>query len=140
MSANTPVRPSISRREPRLFGSVSHEHLKEEMRQYGVKLSDYEGPGSFASVLLKEAKGRGVEMIMDGHLHVAGDLYLLGGTHRDAFRMPFDDWFALVQPRVRHSDFGGFHNLVAKQQQIEIDRPRTPALASLAAQLSFDLQ
>ena len=50
-------------REPRLFGSVSHEHLKDEVRQYGVKLSEYEGPGSFASLLLHEAKGRGVEMI-----------------------------------------------------------------------------
>jgi Ala-tRNA(Pro) deacylase len=43
---------------------------------------------------------RGVEMIMDGHLRVDGDIFLLGGTHRDALRMPFDDWFALVQPRV----------------------------------------
>jgi Ala-tRNA(Pro) deacylase len=43
---------------------------------------------------------RGVEMIMDGHLHVDGDIFLLGGTHRDALRMPFDDWFTLVQPRV----------------------------------------
>ena len=50
-------------REPRLFGSVSHEHLKDELRQYGVKLSDYEGPGSFATLLLQEAKPRGVEMI-----------------------------------------------------------------------------
>src|SRR5437763_13275198 len=43
---------------------------------------------------------RGVEMIMDGHLRVDGDIFLLGGTHRDALRMPFDDWFTLVQPRV----------------------------------------
>jgi proteasome assembly chaperone (PAC2) family protein len=50
-------------REPRLFGSVSHEHLKDEVRRYGVKLSDYEGPGSFASLLLHQAKGRGIEMI-----------------------------------------------------------------------------
>lgn len=50
-------------REPRLFGAISHEHLKEELRQYGVKLSEYEGPGSFASLLLHEAKECGVEMI-----------------------------------------------------------------------------
>jgi hypothetical protein len=24
----------------------------------------------------------------------------MGGTHRDAVRMRFDDWFNLVQPRV----------------------------------------
>jgi len=50
-------------REPRLYGSVSHEHLREELRQYGVKLSDYEGPGSFASLLLHEAERHDVEML-----------------------------------------------------------------------------
>jgi Ala-tRNA(Pro) deacylase len=43
---------------------------------------------------------RGVDVIMDGHLTCAGDIYLMGGTHRDAIRMKFDDWFALVKPRV----------------------------------------
>jgi Ala-tRNA(Pro) deacylase len=42
----------------------------------------------------------GVEVIMDVHLRCDGDIYLPGGTHRDAIRMKFDDWFALVQPRV----------------------------------------
>ena len=42
----------------------------------------------------------GVEMIMDGHLCRGGDIFILGGTHRDAFRMRFDDWFALANPRV----------------------------------------
>ena len=50
-------------REPRLYGSVSHEHLKEEMRRYGVKLSDYEGPGSFASMLLSETRKHDIEML-----------------------------------------------------------------------------
>jgi Ala-tRNA(Pro) deacylase len=44
----------------------------------------------------------GVEVMMDGHLSCAGDVYILGGTHRDAFRMRFDDWFAMVGPRVEH--------------------------------------
>ena len=43
---------------------------------------------------------RGVEVIMDGHLCCGGDVVLPAGTHRDAVRMKFDDWFALVQPRV----------------------------------------
>jgi Ala-tRNA(Pro) deacylase len=43
---------------------------------------------------------RDVELIMDGHLTCAGDIVLLGGTHRDAIRMNFDDWFAMVNPRV----------------------------------------
>jgi Ala-tRNA(Pro) deacylase len=43
---------------------------------------------------------RGVDVIMDGHLRRDGDILILGGTHRDAVRMRFDDWFDLVQPRV----------------------------------------
>jgi len=50
-------------RQPRLFGSVSHDHLKAELSKYGVKFSDYEGPGSFASMLLHEAKKHDVEML-----------------------------------------------------------------------------
>jgi Ala-tRNA(Pro) deacylase len=42
----------------------------------------------------------GVEVIMDGHLLCDGDIFILGGTHRDALRMRFDDWFNLVAPRV----------------------------------------
>ena len=42
----------------------------------------------------------GVDVMMDGHLCCGGDIYILGGTHRDAIRMRFDDWFALVNPRV----------------------------------------
>src|SRR5438093_12957080 len=43
---------------------------------------------------------RGVDVIMDGHLCRGGDIFILGGTHRDAIRINFDDWFALVNPRV----------------------------------------
>jgi Ala-tRNA(Pro) deacylase len=43
---------------------------------------------------------RGVDVIMDGHLRRGGDVLILAGTHRDAIRMKFDDWFALVNPRV----------------------------------------
>ncbi|HYO11395.1 MAG TPA: PAC2 family protein [Tepidisphaeraceae bacterium] len=50
-------------REPRLYGSVSHERLKDELAKYGVRLSDYEGPGSFASLLLHEAVRHDVEML-----------------------------------------------------------------------------
>jgi hypothetical protein len=37
---------------------------------------------------------------MDGHLRRGGDIFILGGTHCDALRMRFDDWFAMVNPRV----------------------------------------
>jgi Ala-tRNA(Pro) deacylase len=42
----------------------------------------------------------GVDVILDGHLCCGGDIFILGGTHRDALRMRFDDWFDLVSPRV----------------------------------------
>src|SRR5262249_45447808 len=42
----------------------------------------------------------GVDVIMDGHLRVDGDIVIQGGTHRDAVRMRFKDWFAIVNPRV----------------------------------------
>ena len=43
---------------------------------------------------------RDVDILMDGHLGTDGDIFILGGTHRDAIRMSFDDWFDMVQPRV----------------------------------------
>lgn len=43
---------------------------------------------------------QGVEVLMDGYLQTDGDIFILGGTHRDAIRMRFDDWFAMVNPRV----------------------------------------
>jgi proteasome assembly chaperone (PAC2) family protein len=50
-------------REPRLFGSVSHPHLKETLKQYGLRTSDYEGPGSFATLLLSQAMRHEMEML-----------------------------------------------------------------------------
>ena len=42
----------------------------------------------------------GAQVIMDGNLVGAGNIIILGGTHRDAIRMNFDNWFELVNPRV----------------------------------------
>jgi len=42
----------------------------------------------------------GVDVLMDGYLHVTGDIVFQAGTHRDAVRMNFGDWFELVLPRV----------------------------------------
>ena len=50
-------------REPRLYGSVSDESLKPLLKEFGLRPSDYEGPGSFASFLLAESRRHGVEMI-----------------------------------------------------------------------------
>jgi len=74
-------------REPRLYGSVSHEHLRNELRGYGVKLSDYEGPGSFATLLLRDAKEHDVEMLsfvaeIPGYLEGANPLSIEAITRR----------------------------------------------------------
>jgi Ala-tRNA(Pro) deacylase len=43
---------------------------------------------------------QGVDVLMDGALRVDGDILFQAGTHRDAVRMRFDDWFRMVNPRV----------------------------------------
>lgn len=42
----------------------------------------------------------GVEVIVDGALCTAGDIVFQGGTHADAVRLRFDDWFQMVNPRI----------------------------------------
>jgi len=42
----------------------------------------------------------GVEVIMDATLQTAGIILFQAGTHCDAVRLQFDDWFRLVNPRV----------------------------------------
>lgn len=41
-----------------------------------------------------------VEVMMDGSLRTTGDILFQAGTHCDAIRMRFDDWFEVVRPRV----------------------------------------
>lgn len=40
-----------------------------------------------------------IEVWMDESLRGEGDIVFQGGTHEDAIKMPFKDWFALVKPR-----------------------------------------
>lgn len=42
----------------------------------------------------------GVDVLLDRMLETEGDIVLQAGTHRDAVRMKFTDWFTAVQPRV----------------------------------------
>jgi Ala-tRNA(Pro) deacylase len=41
-----------------------------------------------------------VDVVMDAAMQVQGDIVFQAGTHCDAVRMRFDDWFKLVNPRV----------------------------------------
>lgn len=50
-------------REPRMYGSVSDRRLRDLLKQHGLRPSDYEGPGSFATMLLHDAKRHGIEML-----------------------------------------------------------------------------
>lgn len=50
-------------REPRLYGAVSDAALRPLLARHGVKMSDYEGPGGFSSLLLQQSPARGVQML-----------------------------------------------------------------------------
>lgn len=41
-----------------------------------------------------------VPIVMDKSMKIKGDILLQAGTHTDAVRVRFDDWFNLVRPRV----------------------------------------
>jgi Ala-tRNA(Pro) deacylase len=43
---------------------------------------------------------QGVAVLMDRSLNVEGDILLQAGTHQDAVRLNFRDWYELVNPRV----------------------------------------
>jgi hypothetical protein len=49
-------------REPRLMCSVSDPRLKPVLSQYGVGFTNYEGPASFSTHLLREARRHGIQM------------------------------------------------------------------------------
>ena len=46
-------------REPRLYVTCSDARLLPEMEHYGVRRTGYEGPGSFTSYLMTQAKAAG---------------------------------------------------------------------------------
>jgi Ala-tRNA(Pro) deacylase len=44
--------------------------------------------------------GDDIAVVMDGSMNVTGDILFQAGTHEDAVCLRFDDWFAMVHPRV----------------------------------------
>lgn len=84
-------------REPRLYGSVSERRLLPLLEQYGLKPTEYEGPGSFATYLLHHAPKRGVEMLsisaeIPGYLQGANPTSIQAVTRRLAalLNLPVD--------------------------------------------------
>jgi len=82
-------------REPRLFITCSDEETLAEMAPYGVRHSDYEGPGSFTSYLMTQAPAAGLKMAsliaeIPGYLQGANPLCIEAVTRRLAkiFKLP----------------------------------------------------
>ena len=50
-------------RLPRLYVSLSDASLLPEMEQYGVRRTVYQGPGSFTTYLMTQAKTVGLEIV-----------------------------------------------------------------------------
>ena len=50
-------------RAPRLYGSVSDHRLKPLLKEHALIGSDYEGPGSFSTLLLSQSPAHGIEML-----------------------------------------------------------------------------
>jgi Ala-tRNA(Pro) deacylase len=42
----------------------------------------------------------GVDVLMDATLNIEGDILFQAGTHQDAVRLNFSDWYDLVRPQV----------------------------------------
>jgi Ala-tRNA(Pro) deacylase len=43
---------------------------------------------------------RDVEVLMDRDMEVEGEIMIQGGTHEDAIRLDYHDWFDIVRPRI----------------------------------------
>jgi Ala-tRNA(Pro) deacylase len=81
------------------------DDVRQLLRARDVRLASEEELGRFFTdcelgAIPALRHWQGVEVLMDGHLRCEGDIFILGGTRRDAIRMRFDDWFNLVGPRV----------------------------------------
>jgi predicted ATP-grasp superfamily ATP-dependent carboligase len=84
-------------REPRLYGSVSEQRLLPLLGKHGLKPTDYEGPGSFATYLLATAPEHNVEMLsisaeIPGYLQGANPTSIQAVTRRLAalLNLPVD--------------------------------------------------
>jgi proteasome assembly chaperone (PAC2) family protein len=84
-------------REPRLYITCSAETLLEEMGQFGVLRSRYEGPGSFTSYLMTRAPAEGLEMTslvveIPGYLQGTNPMSIEAVTRRLAkiLQLPLD--------------------------------------------------
>jgi proteasome assembly chaperone (PAC2) family protein len=101
-------------REPRMFASVSHEHLKTRLP--GFRFSDYQGPAGFSTMLMAQCASHDLEMMslvaeIPGYLQGENPLSIEAVTRRlsailnlpievDALRRASDDWEVQVTKAV----------------------------------------
>lgn len=107
-------------REPRLYGSVSHTRLREQLREHNVRLSDYEGPAGFSTLLLAQAPRHGLEMLslvaeIPGYLQGLNPLSIEAVTRRlsallnlpvdvNRLRSASNEWEAQVSEAVAQDE------------------------------------
>lgn len=107
-------------REPRLFITCSDAGLLTEMEPYGVRRSDYQGPGSFTNYLMAQAASEGLQMIslvaeIPGYLQGANPPCIAAVTRRlakilrlsldsDALRTVSTEWELQVSSIVEQDE------------------------------------
>ncbi|NLF73151.1 MAG: PAC2 family protein [Candidatus Anammoximicrobium sp.] len=84
-------------REPRLFITCSDPELRPEMERYGLRRTDYVGPGSFTNYLMTLARPIGLQMVslvaeIPSYLQGANPLSIEAVTRRLAkiLKLPLD--------------------------------------------------
>jgi len=103
-------------REPRMYGSVSHERLRPALIEHGVRMSDYEGPSGFSTLLLSQAPRHKIDMLslvaeIPGYLEGLNPLSIEAVTRRvgrllnlpvnlDALRAASNEWEVEVSEAV----------------------------------------
>jgi len=107
-------------REPRLFVTCSDEKLLPQMEKYGVRRTTYEGPGSFTSYLMTQAKRAGVDMVslvaeIPGYLQGTNPLSIEAVTRRlakilklpldlDSLRTASTDWEMRISAAIEENE------------------------------------
>jgi Ala-tRNA(Pro) deacylase len=98
---------------------VDLEKVREVLGAFEVRLASEEEmetffPGCEIGAVPPLQHWVGVPVLMDATMKTEGTILFQAGTHRDAVRLDFADWFRIVQPRV--ADFTTF----AKREPIMV--------------------
>lgn len=107
-------------RDPRLYGSVSHKRLRKLLTDHGVRLSDYEGPAGFSTLLLSQAPAHKLQMLslvaeIPGYLQGLNPLSIEAVTRRlagllnqpvdlNSLRSASNEWEAQVTEAVQNDE------------------------------------